>query len=351
MKLNCKRIDLPYTPGEEIFTFPEDTGLPFLFDVEEELTADPAAMDAVGEMLDETEKLAEKAKAAIKAALADEDSRYHSVVTFFMEFHRDDVGPDIAAELFPGTDPSKLSFAEMVDFLKLKRFGSLVDDEMDQQVFIMDLSFNPEITDELIETIKNEEKVCHYLDIPIQHASDAILKRMGRRTSNKEIRELVAKLRREIPDIALRTTFISGFPGETEEDHEILMEFVDDMEFDRLGVFAYSPEEDTPAYSFKDQVPDEVKEERRAEIMELQQDIAFEKSESMKGSVLEVMIEGKVADENAYVGRTYMDSPGVDGLIFVNTGLSLMSGDFVRVRVTGALEYDLIGEVEDEFTE
>lgn len=208
-----------------------------------------------------------------------------------------------------------------------------------------------EITDELIETIKNEEKVCHYLDIPIQHASDAILKRMGRRTSNKEIRELVAKLRREIPDIALRTTFISGFPGETEEDHEILMEFVDDMEFDRLGVFAYSPEEDTPAYFFKDQVPDEVKEERRAEIMELQQDIAFEKSESMKGSVLEVMIEGKVADENAYVGRTYMDSPGVDGLIFVNTGLSLMSGDFVRVRVTGALEYDLIGEVEDEFTE
>ena len=150
MKLNCKRIDLPYTPGEEIFTFPEDTGLPFLFDVEEELTADPAAMDAVGEMLDETEKLAEKAKAAIKAALADEDSRYHGVVTFFMEFYRDDVDPDIAAELFPGTAPSKLSFAEMVDFLRLKRFGSLVDDEMNQQVFIMDLSFNPEITDELM---------------------------------------------------------------------------------------------------------------------------------------------------------------------------------------------------------
>ena len=135
MKLNCNRIDFTYTPGEEIFNFPEESGLPFLFDVEEELTADPAAMDVVGEMLDEAEKLAEKAKAAIKAALADEDSRYHSVVTFFMEFHRDDVGPDIAAELFPGTDPSKLSFAEMVDFLKLKRFGSLVDDEMDQQVF------------------------------------------------------------------------------------------------------------------------------------------------------------------------------------------------------------------------
>ncbi len=150
MKLNCKRIDLEYTPGEEIFTFPEESGLPFLFDVEEELTADPAAMDAVGEMLDEAEKLAEKAKAAIKSALADEDSRYHSVVTFFMEFHRDEVDADIAADLFPGTDPAKLSFADMVDFLRLKRFGSLVDSETDQQVFILDLSFNPEITDELM---------------------------------------------------------------------------------------------------------------------------------------------------------------------------------------------------------
>ena len=150
MKLSCKRIDFTYTPGEEIFNFPEESGLPFIFDVEEELTGDPAAMDAVGEMLDEAEKLAEKAKAAIKAALADEDSRYHGVVTFFMEFYRDDVGPDIVAELFPGTDPAKLSFAEMVDFLKLKRFGSLVDSEMNQQVFILDLSFNPEITDELM---------------------------------------------------------------------------------------------------------------------------------------------------------------------------------------------------------
>lgn len=150
MKLKCKRIDFTYTPGEEIFNFPEESGLPFLFDVDEELTADSVAMDAVGEMLDEVEKLAEKGKAAIKAALTDDDNPYHSIVTFFMEFHRDDVGPDIAAELFPETDPSRLSFAEMVDFLKLKRFGSLVDDEMDQQVFIMDLSFNPEITDELM---------------------------------------------------------------------------------------------------------------------------------------------------------------------------------------------------------
>ena len=150
MKLNCKRIDFTYTPGEEIFTFPEESGLSFLFDVDEELTDNPAAMDTVREMLDEAEKLAEKAKAAIKTALKDENSPYHDVVTFFMEFHRDDVGPDIAAELFPGTDPSKLSFAEMVDFLKLKRFGSLVDSETEQQAFILDLSFNPEITDELM---------------------------------------------------------------------------------------------------------------------------------------------------------------------------------------------------------
>ena len=150
MKLNCKRIDFTYTPGDEIFNFPKESGLPFIFDVEEELTADPAAMDAVGKMLDEAEELAGKAKAAIKAALADEGAPYHDAVTFFMRFHRDEVPPDITAELFPGTDPAKLSFAEMVDFLKLKRFGSLVDGEKNQQAFILDLSFNPEITDELM---------------------------------------------------------------------------------------------------------------------------------------------------------------------------------------------------------
>ena len=150
MKLNCKRIDFTYTPGEEIFTFPDESGLPFLFDVEKELTGDPTAMDAVGKMLDEAEELAGKAKAAIKAALADEGAPYHDAVTFFMRFHRDEVPPDITAELFPGTDPAKLSFAEMVDFLKLKRFGSLVDGEKNQQAFILDLSFNPEITDELM---------------------------------------------------------------------------------------------------------------------------------------------------------------------------------------------------------
>ena len=205
-----------------------------------------------------------------------------------------------------------------------------------------------EITQELIETIREEEKVCNYLDIPIQHASDRILQRMGRRTNQKQLREMIASLRSQIPDIALRTTLISGFPGETEEDQEEVMRFVDEMEFERLGVFAYSQEEDTPAAEFPDQVPQELKEERRDEIMELQQEISYEKSQSMIGKVLEVMIEGKVADENAYVGRTYMDAPGVDGLIFINTDLDLMSGDFVRAKVTGALEYDLIGEICDE---
>ena len=205
-----------------------------------------------------------------------------------------------------------------------------------------------EITDELIEAIRTEEKVCNYLDIPIQHASDRILKRMGRRTNKEELMERIGKLRQEIPDIAIRTTLISGFPGETESDHEELMDFVNEMEFERLGVFAYSAEEDTPAFSYPDQVPEEVKEERRDEIMELQQDIAFEHCENMVGRVLTVLIEGKVVDEPAYVGRTYMDAPNVDGLIFVNGDVELMSGDFVRVKVTGAAEYDLIGEVYDE---
>lgn len=205
-----------------------------------------------------------------------------------------------------------------------------------------------EITQELIDVLKTEEKVCHYLDIPIQHASDSILKRMGRRTSRQQIEELVGELRIQIPDIVLRTTLISGFPGETDSDHETLMEFVDQMEFERLGVFAYSQEEDTPAADFPDQVEEEIKEKRRDQIMELQQEIAFETSQSMVGRVLDVLIEGKVVDEDAYVGRTYMDAPGVDGLIFVNTQAQLMSGDFIRARVTGAAEYDLIGEMCDE---
>ena len=202
-----------------------------------------------------------------------------------------------------------------------------------------------EITDELIQVMKEEPKICHYLDLPIQHANDTILKRMGRRTSKQELIDIVQKLRKEIPDICLRTTLITGFPGETQEQHEEVMEFIDTLEFDRLGAFTYSPEEDTPAATFEDQIDEEVKEDRQADIMELQQEIAFDKAEDMNGREVLVMIEGKVADENAYVGRTYRDAPNVDGLIFINTDVELISGDFAKVKVTGALDYDLIGEL------
>lgn len=202
-----------------------------------------------------------------------------------------------------------------------------------------------EIDDNLIQAIKEEPKICHYLDLPIQHASDEILKRMGRRTSKKQLVEIIGKLRSEIPDIALRTTLITGFPGESEANHEELMEFVDEMEFDRLGVFTYSPEEDTPAADMPEQIEESVKKDRQAELMELQQDIAFDKAEDMVGSEVLMMVEGKVADENVYVGRTYKDAPNVDGLIFVHTDAELITGDFAKVKVTGALEYDLIGEL------
>ncbi len=202
-----------------------------------------------------------------------------------------------------------------------------------------------EITDELIQVMKEEKKICHYVDLPIQHANDEILKRMGRRTTKQELKDIIFKLRREIPDICIRTTLITGFPGETSRQHEELLEFVEEMEFDRLGVFTYSPEEDTPAASMPGQVEEEIKEERQAELMELQQEIAFGQAERMTGREVLVMIEGKIADENAYVGRTYRDAPNVDGLIFVNTEEELMSGDFARVQVSGAVDYDLIGGI------
>ncbi len=202
-----------------------------------------------------------------------------------------------------------------------------------------------EIDANLIRVMKEEPKICHYLDLPIQHASDAILKKMGRRTSKAQLVDTIRTLREEIPDITLRTTLITGFPGETEEQHQELVEFVDEMEFDRLGVFTYSPEENTPAAEMPDQIPEEVKEDRQAELMELQKEIAFDLAEDMIDREVLVMIEGKVADENAYVGRTYRDAPNVDGLIFINTDEELMSGDFAKVKVTGAMEYDLIGEL------
>lgn len=202
-----------------------------------------------------------------------------------------------------------------------------------------------EIYEELIQSMKRNEKVCHYLDMPIQHVNNEILKRMGRKTTREDLTKIIRHLRQEIPDIALRTTLICGFPGETNEAHEELMYFLNEMEFDRLGAFTYSQEEDTPAAEFPDQISEEVKSDWQAEVMELQQEIIFDKNEALIGSEVWVMIEGRVDGENAYVGRTYRDAPDIDGYVFLNTDEELMSGAFVRARITGALDYDLIGEM------
>lgn len=202
-----------------------------------------------------------------------------------------------------------------------------------------------EIYEELIESMIRNQKVCRYLDIPIQHSNDTILRRMGRHTSHDDLVRIVTHLRDRIPDITLRTTIICGFPGETPEIHEELMQFINDMEFDRLGAFTYSPEEGTPAAEFLDQVDESQKLEWQAAVMELQEEVIFDKNETLKGLELFVFIEGKVSDENAYVGRTYRDAPEVDGYIFIHTDEELMTGDIVKVRVTGAYEYDLLGEL------
>ena len=221
--------------------------------------------------------------------------------------------------------------------------------EIDGFKWIRTLYCYPErITDELLDVIAKEDKLVKYLDMPIQHASDNVLKRMGRRTNKKELIDITARLRCEIPDIALRTTLITGFPGETYEEHQEVMEFIDECEFDRLGVFTYSREEDTPAASMPDQIDEAVKEEYRDEIMQLQQEISADRSADMVGSILEVMIEGYIAEDNTYVGRSYKDAPNVDGLVFVECDRELMSGDFVNVLITGSTEYDLIGKIVEE---
>lgn len=202
-----------------------------------------------------------------------------------------------------------------------------------------------EITPELVQVMKEEPKICHYLDLPIQHANNEVLKRMGRKMTKEQLVDTITMLRREIPDICLRTTLITGFPGETQEQHEEVMEFIDEMEFDRLGVFTYSAEEDTAAARLPEQIDEEVKEDWQDEIMELQQEISYDKCEEVIGRELLVMIEGKVSGENAYIARSYRDAPDVDGYVFVNTDMELMTGDFAKVKITHALEYDLIGEL------
>ena len=202
-----------------------------------------------------------------------------------------------------------------------------------------------EITKELIQVMKEEEKICHYIDMPIQHSEDDVLKRMGRKTNHQELKEIIGLLRKEIPDICIRTTLISGFPGETLDHHEALLDFVDEMEFDRLGVFPYSQEEDTVAAQFEDQIEEDEKQRRRNEIMELQQAIVFEQNEKMVGKEITVLIEGYLYEEDIYIGRTYKDAPNVDGTVFVQSEEELISGDFVTVKITNAKEYDLIGGV------
>ena len=224
--------------------------------------------------------------------------------------------------------------------------------EIDELKWIRILYCYPEeITDELIDAIKRLPKVCHYLDIPIQHGSDHILKRMGRYTDQAEIKRIVSKLHEEIPDIALRTTLITGFPGETQQDFDILKEFVKEMKFERLGVFTYSREEDTKAAEFEQQVPQEIKEVRKNEIMEIQQQIAFAYCKEQIGRVMEVMIEGRLPEEGVYIARTYMDAPDIDGYVFVESEWNLISGDFITVEIIGADEYDLIGKVVEDDSE
>ena len=203
-----------------------------------------------------------------------------------------------------------------------------------------------EIDDKLIASIKRNDKVVHYLDMPIQHINDNILRCMGRRTTGAELADRIDLLRSEIPDICLRTTLITGFPGETQEDYEELYRFVNEMEFDRLGVFTYSPEEDTPAATMPDQVPEDVKSDRRDAVMALQQEVSIDKSSEMIGKTIQCMIEGRIEEDDVYVGRSYKDSPNVDGYVFINTDItSLMSGDIVSVYIEGSTEYDLIGRL------
>lgn len=208
-----------------------------------------------------------------------------------------------------------------------------------------------EIYDELIDCFKEEPKLLHYIDMPMQHSEDAILKGMGRRTDRASIEAVIGKLREATPDIAIRTSLIAGFPGETQEEHEALMAFLDEQELDRVGVFTYSREDGTPAATFENQIDEETAEQWRNEIMELQQEISLDKNETFVGKIMQVIIEGYSSDDDVYVGRTYRDAPGVDGLVFVNCDYELMSGQIVDVRINEVGPYDMIGGIVDESAE
>lgn len=208
-----------------------------------------------------------------------------------------------------------------------------------------------EITEELIDAFANEPKLLHYIDMPLQHCEDKILARMGRKTDKASIKNVIARLRSNIPDMAIRTTFITGFPGETKKEHEALLEFIDEIEFDRLGVFTYSREEGTPAADFENQVDEETALLWKNEIMELQQEISLDKHIEFVGKIMKVIVEGYIPEEDVYVGRTYRDAAGIDGFVYIHCDYTLISGDIVDVKITEAAPYDLIGEIKDEFTE
>lgn len=234
-----------------------------------------------------------------------------------------------------------------IDLYGKKRLPDLLDglNKIEGLEWIRILYCYPEeIDQEFIDAVKRNDKVCHYIDMPIQHANDDILRRMGRHTNKDALRQIIRKLRTEIPDICLRTTLICGFPGETKEQHEELMEFINEMEFDRLGAFVYSSEEGTPAAEFPDQVEEETKLLWQEEVMELEQEIIFDQAEQMKGKEIQAFVEGKLPDENVYVARSYRDAPDIDGYVFITSETELLTGDFVKVRVTGAMDYDLAAE-------
>ncbi len=205
-------------------------------------------------------------------------------------------------------------------------------------------AYPEEITDELIEVMAAQPKICHYIDMPIQHCNDELLKKMGRKTNKADIMNIAARLRKAMPDISLRTTLICGFPGETEEMHQELLQFIKDMKFDRLGAFAYSQEDGTVAAKWENQVDEDLKHRWQEEVMLCQKDISLSNNENYVGKTLPVFIEGKLPEDGVFIGRTYRDTPSVDGFIFVNSDTELVSGQFVDVSVTSFDEYDLIGD-------
>ena len=237
-----------------------------------------------------------------------------------------------------------------VDLYGKDRLAELLNDlcKIDGFKWIRFLYSYPEtITDELIDVVKNNDKICSYFDLPIQHINNEVLKRMNRKSDTQSIKDLIIKLRKEIPDVILRTTLIVGFPGETEEQFKELCDFVEESKFDRLGAFAYSAEDGTPAAKFKDQIDEKVKEQRKDKIMQIQQKISLDNLSKKVGNEYECLIENITDDGEYYIGRTYMDVPSEDGVVYIKYNPEYMINEFVKVKITDSNEYDLFGEIDE----